>query len=373
VALRHGDALLGMVRLSDTLDGGAFGEMDRAAAEKFAAYASQAISNAMRFRSLERRSFRDPITRAYTSAYLEDIVRNEIQKASRFGRSFSLVRLQLEPLEGLRRRWPEAEFAAWLESLAAQLGRALRATDQLASESEDRFCAFLPETHAVGAGVLKYRMRAALERAEALTSLPASERPAVLFASATFPVDGVRFENLRDTLDARIVEHRASLARRADLLGASFRQLAERLLAEAKPGRAETAEQAARFLFSEIAQRPEERGLLFVSPGAALSAALRSGLERVRGLSPHTEIVLLADRPTTPTPGLPVTWVTPLRAGTSLPFLVYYGEGPSYALLRDDTPGAGRVRLFHTHDRALVEELAFGLGRDLGIPIGESA
>jgi hypothetical protein len=98
---------------------------------------------------------------------------------------------------------------------------------------------------------------------------------------------------------------------------------------------------------------------------------LRDGLESLRGLSPRTEIVLVAERKGAPVSGLPVTWVSPLRAGTQAPFLIYYGEGSPYALLREPTGEDGRVTLFHTCDRVLVEHLTFQLGRDLGIPVGE--
>ena len=63
-----------------------------------------------RFASLERRSFRDPVTKTYTRAYFDDVVHNEIHKAARFGRTFSLVRLELEGLGDLRARASEAEF-----------------------------------------------------------------------------------------------------------------------------------------------------------------------------------------------------------------------------------------------------------------------
>ena len=42
-----------------------------------------------------------------------------------------------------------------------------------------------------------------------------------------------------------------------------------------------------------------------------------------------------------------------------------------YALLREPASDEGRVTLFHSCDRVLVEHLTFQLGRDLGIPVGE--
>jgi len=120
-----------------------------------------------------------------------------------------------------------------------------------------------------------------------------------------------------------------------------------------------------------VARRPHERGLLFVAPGAGMAGALRDGLEALRGTTPRTEIVLVAERKGAPVPGLPVTWVSPLRAGTGSPFLIYYGEGAPYALIREAGSEDQRVTFFHSCDRVLVEHLTFQLGRDLGIPVGE--
>ena len=82
-----------------------------------------------------------------------------------------------------------------------------------------------------------------------------------------------------------------------------FRGLVDTLLAEGLVGKPETGEQMTRFLLDEVARRPHERGLLFVAPGAGMAGALRDGLESLRGLSPRTEIVLVAERKGAPVVG----------------------------------------------------------------------
>lgn len=371
VPLRRGTQLLGAARLTDRLDGGAFGDAQRAAAEKFAVFAAQALDNARRFQTLERRSFRDPVTKTYTRAYFDDVTHNELRKAARFGRTFSLVRLELDGIGALRSRASESEFVAWAESLAFHIGRALRATDLLASESDSRFCVLLPETDSVGAAVLKRRIRAAIERSDPWRALDAAERPELMLGAATFPTDGTQLEGLWSILEGRVDEDRRSLVRSLELESMPFRGLVDALLAEGIAGRPETGEQMTRYLIDEVARRPHERGLLFVAPGAGMAGALRDGLESLRGLSPRTEIVLVAERKGAPVSGLPVTWVSPLRAGTPAPFLIYFGEGAPYALVREPAGEDDRVNLFHSCDRVLVEHLTFQLGRDLGIPVGE--
>ena len=64
------------------------------------------------------------------------------------------------------------------------------------------------------------------------------------------------------------------------------------------------------------------------------------------------------------------TWVTPERAGTDRPFLLYFGDGPAYLMVTGYKATEEGLPFFHTSDRALVEHLAFRLQRDLGIALG---
>jgi diguanylate cyclase (GGDEF)-like protein len=371
VAVRQGGRPIGIARLTDKLDGGEFADADRVVAERFANFAAQAVANAIQFRSLERRSFRDPMTKAYTRAYFDDVVHNEIRKANRFGRTFSAVRIELDAIGAVRDRMPQAEFERWLEAVTYQIGRSLRGTDLLAAESDSQFLVLLPETDALGATVLKRRIRSALVRCDELQRIDPIDRPEVLAAAATFPADGTQLEALTGALESRIHDDRHSLVRSLELEKAPFRGLVDALLAEASPGRAETAEQMTRYLLGEVRRKPDERGMLFVAPGACLFGALRDGLDTLRGVSMRTEVVLVGDRRTDQVAGVPVTWVSSLCAGTAAPFLIYYGEGPPYAMVRDEVVEEESTSFYHTSDPVLVEHLAFQLGRDLGIPIGE--
>jgi len=50
------------------------------------------------------------------------------------------------------------------------------------------------------------------------------------------------------------------------------------------------------------------------------------------------------------------------------PFLVRYGAGAVYALLREEKGDSVGVRMYHTDDRTVVEHLTFQLQRELGLP-----
>jgi len=366
VPLRHEGRVLGFVRLSDKLAGSVFEERDRAVAERFAAPAAVAVANALRFRALEHRSFRDPVTRAYTHAFFEDVVRNEIRKAGRFGRAFSLLEVEIAGFAQFRRERTDADISAWLERFAFQIGRVLRTTDLLATASEDRFSVLLPETAALGAAVLKRRMREVLMRSDLRTDL-AEGGPRVHLSAASFPMDGTQIEELHRVLAVRLAEDRASVVH--ELEGKPFPLVLDALAAKGQPLRSDALEQVLRFVLGEVERRSQERGLLCVAPGPGLAGLVRDELTRFDATHTRTELVLVTDdRGDTPT-GAPVTCVTPAQIGTRRPFLVYYAEGPGYALVGETEATTSATLLFQTADRVTVEHLAFQLQRALGVPI----
>ncbi|RIL07103.1 MAG: hypothetical protein DCC71_04280 [Proteobacteria bacterium] len=366
VPLRHEGRVLGFVRVTDKLAGAAFEERDRAIAERFGAPAAVAVANVLRFRALEHRSFRDPVTRAYTFAFFEDIVRNEIRKATRFGRSFSLLEIELRDFARFRRERSEADIASWLERFAFQIGRVLRTTDLLASASEDRFAVLLPETDALGAAVLKRRMREVLLRSD-LCMGPGEDGPRAYLSAASYPVDGTQLEELRSALASRLVEDRESIVH--ELEGKPFPLVLDALAAKGQPLGADALGEILRFVLGEVERRAHERGLLCVAPGPELAGIARDELARFDPVHTRTELVLVAEERAASLAGAPITCVTPAQIGTRRPFLVYYAEGPGYALVGEPQAADGSTLLFQTGDRVTVEHLAFQLQRALGVPI----
>ncbi len=363
VRLRHGGRLLAVARLSDRLDAEGFDARDLAAAEHFAEGAALALANAIRFRALERRSLRDPRTQAYTPAFFDGVVANELEKAHRFGRHFSLLEVELVGLAAMREREGATAASAFLDDFAERLQQALRGTDLCAVDGDSRYRLLLAETDALGAASLKRRIRGLVEPLVAAEGY-GEALPTLRLAAATFPNDGSRIEELKRCLTRRLDEERRSLARQLERECHSFAQSRLRLLREAGPVPPQLPEQAFRFVLEELRRRAHERGLLWICPGGALRGPVLQELGRLRGRNLRAEIVLLADEESEVLRSLPITCVPPRRTGTRAPFLVYLGEAPAYACLRerdgDDTP------FFHSSDRVLVEHLAFQLQRDLG-------
>ena len=363
--IRSGGILLGLARLSDKIDGKPFDATDRGMAEKFCEFGGVAIHNALRFRALERRSLRDPATRAYSLAYYEDAVRNEIQKANRFGHRFSVIRIEIDGLESLFGSDGGAVVDRDAVEVARRLECALRATDLMANGEDGAFLLLLPQTDALGAGVLAQRIRAALD-----ALWEGREAPAHRFATATFPVDGSQAEGLQSTLAERVEQSsRSLLAQRPEFARRQpLDPLLDRMLELGSVEPVETEGQVLRFVLEDIVRRPAERGVLYVSPGGRWLPEVLETLEEIRNQPTETKISLLAEGEVREAPPQ-VTWIAKSGLDSRRPFLVYFGEGPAYAMVGQVTLAAARAAIYQTSDRALVEHLAFELQRELGISL----
>jgi diguanylate cyclase (GGDEF)-like protein len=367
VALRRGAALAGVIRLTDKLGGERFDDVDRACAEKFVSFADAAFRNAERFTRLERHTLQDPDTGAYRIEYLHDIARNEIEKANRFGRSFALMKVALEPLEPLRQRLDPQAFRNWNAALARYLGRLLRATDVLAVEGDGQFVVLLNETGAVGAATFKQRTRHAFAQGETFAAVAQGLRPEVLLGCAHYPGDATQLESLLRVLDQRVAEDRRARNRERTLgslpIGDALARLVE--VGEGEP--AEGVASLVRFAISEIGRRPREHNLMFCRPGSMFADALAEGLRERPETPCETELVLLADPVTAGMGEEGVTWLAPDAVGGPA-FAVQFGDGPAYVLVAEAEKEGGRVRWFHSNERALAESLALRLQHELRVP-----
>ncbi|MAG31152.1 MAG: hypothetical protein CL908_09725 [Deltaproteobacteria bacterium] len=365
VPIRTAGETIGVVRLADRLDGESFADSDRAAAEKFCELGGVAICNAMRFGALERRSLRDPDTRAYSRAYFDDAVRNEVQKANRFGQRFSILRIGIDPVSGRAPTQDPQDVRAHAVQHAHHIEGALRGTDLLASGDAGVFYVLMPQTDALGAGILVQRIRQTIREADVRGAQPRS-------ATVTFPTDGTQPETLFRVLDERTEQSRESLlSQRPELMRSQpLDPLLDRMLELGTVEPMEIEGQILRFVLEDVVRRPADRGVLFVSPGARWLPEVLETLHEVRGLAGRTQIVLLSEgeeREDSPQ----VTWITKSGLDSRRPFIVYFGDGPAYAMVGQVTLAAASAPIFQTADRALVEHLTFELMRELGIALAE--
>jgi len=361
LALRDESRMVGLIRLTDKLGGEDFDPVDRSCAEKFAEFAQTALCNALRVRTLERKSVEDDATGATDFEFFDNAVRNEIEKANRHGRCFSILEVEIGPLDGLRAQFGDVAFRQWIAKAVAQLTRLQRSSDLLSIDGLGKFLILLPETDALGAALFKRRAFDELQAGEVLAILGPRSRAKIHVAAASYPSDGTQLESLMRLLDERIENDGSSLVREWVLDDKPIAACLGSLLETGVEERCETVAQIIEFVLAEPLRRSAARSLLFVAPGEMLGEAVASGLSALRGRVGETAISVLGEPPKQDADDLEtstVQWVSSRELGELPPFLIYFGEGSAYAMICEDAPERDRTRFFQTCDRNLVEHLA---------------
>jgi diguanylate cyclase (GGDEF)-like protein len=368
VALRAGTRLIGIIRLTDKAGGSGFDDVDRATAEKLLQLAEGAFRNAERFQAVEQRVLQDPDTNAYHPDYLKGVVRNEIEKANRFGRSFGLLKISLSNMNALRTALGQNDFERWLREVTGYVTRHLRSTDLAAADGTGTLYVLLAESDGIGAASFRARLRDSLERCGAMAGLAEHVRPVPAFGAVACPADGSRLEALMRKLDERVERDALGRLRDQEFDGLTLSVSLGRMLDLGHPEAAEGASSIVDFALRELARRPREHNLVFLHPGEAHSEALARWLEDRSDGEIASEVVVIA--PPLKQGGTieGCSFVAPERLGGAPPFLVHFGDGPPFVLITGDKALGGELQTFQSADRSLVEYLAFRLQRELGVP-----
>jgi len=372
LALRDESKIIGLIRLTDKLGGEDFDPVDRACAEKFAEFAQTALCNALRYRALERKLVENDATGATDFEFFNNAVRNEIEKANRHGRSFSIIEVEIGPLDGLRAQFGEVAFRQWIDKAIAQLRRLQRSSDLLSMDGLGKFLVLLPETDVLGAALFKQRAFEAFQAGEALALLGPKSRAKIHVSAVSYPSDGTQLESLLRLLDERIENDGSSRVREWVLEDKPIAACLEALLEEGAEERCETIAQITEFVLAEPIRRSETRSLMFAAPGEMLDEAVASGLSALRDRIGQTAISILgeppkleADSEADDSEGSKIQWVSGRALGELPLFLIYFGEGSAYAMVCEDAPERDRTRFFQTSDRNLVEHLALRIQHEL--------
>ncbi len=198
-----------------------FTRRDMKNAASIAKFASSAMYNVLRYKSLEETSLQTGVGQSYSMAYFQDHLSKELQKAHRYGRHLSLAQLEVENYTELKASFHDRDLQVGIEEVVDRLREVLRDADVIATAKPHQYFILLPETDFWGAIMAQKRIRRAL-KGVTLSALKKMLPVNVALRSATYPGDGNTFEALREVTDHRLDHLRESLFHREPLQTASF-------------------------------------------------------------------------------------------------------------------------------------------------------
>ncbi|HEY3490715.1 MAG TPA: diguanylate cyclase [Candidatus Deferrimicrobiaceae bacterium] len=222
VPLIHQEKPIGLVKLGERLDRKPFEDRDLYVARIISDYAASALKMVERLFRMEKISLRDPETRAYSAAFLEDYLEKERYKAGRFRRPLSVIFLVIDNFHFLMEKTRESLLVGALGAIVESIRKALRDSDLIARIEPNRFCIVLPETDAFGAVLTVRRLRKAVREQSRIQYLGTEFRLQTLFLSATYPQEGRDFPELLQVVDEKYGRLQKSPLHRLHLSDKSF-------------------------------------------------------------------------------------------------------------------------------------------------------
>ena len=326
------------------------------ACEKLAEIAGLAISKAYQLADLQQTSFRDASTGLPSRALLELVAKNEIHKASRYGRRLSCLAIALDGL-------PEKLAPRSLQALVDSIARTLRGADILAAENARSFWVLVTDTDSFGAVVMKRRVARCLQETLDAQGIEGS----VALGLARYPIDGESVEELMRRAREHVEAERASVVREFGIQPQScVAEVEKKLLAHATPMPPDFVPEAAGLLIGDLVCRSRDRGLLFLAPGSERGEFLGS-LRTLCDGAFATEVFLATDGDTLPEGPRVTALALPPEVSPESTWIVRFGEAPPYVLVAG-APGADGYRpVYHSGDPVLVEDLTFRLRAETGI------
>ena len=178
---------------------------------------------------LNRKAFIDEITAVFNFRYLDQRLREECARTSRYGGTVALLFLDLDRFKEVNDRFGHQTGNIVLRDLATAMDRQVRVSDVLGRAGGDEFITLLPETNRDQAKAIAERLRAAVQNHVTKVSEDRQvDFVRVSVGVAVYPENGDSPEHLISAAD------KAAYA--AKRLGGNRVQLAEGLVSDGPQG-----------------------------------------------------------------------------------------------------------------------------------------
>lgn len=146
--------------------------------------------------SLKQETLCDDLTNAYNRRFMEVYLDEELERARRYRRPFSLLFFDVDHLKVINDHYGHMAGSRVLRQVAALIGNRLRKSDKIFRFGGDEFVIALPETDVEGAFRVAQRLRQALKGHRFMVKKGISMSITASFGVATFPRDGASKDEL---------------------------------------------------------------------------------------------------------------------------------------------------------------------------------
>jgi diguanylate cyclase (GGDEF)-like protein len=197
IPITYGESLLGVLNV-ESRNENAFSPQDVLILNTLADLLATALHNAFVFQKLQQQSITDGLTGIKTRRFFWEALSAEWKRASRSGRPFSVVLIDLDKFKEVNDSMGHFEGDLVLARVGRLLEQKSRQSNVVARYGGDEFIVLMPETGAEQAQVLAERLRQWL----ATDPMLAEHHITGSFGVASFPMHGFSIEDIIRVADA---------------------------------------------------------------------------------------------------------------------------------------------------------------------------
>jgi diguanylate cyclase (GGDEF)-like protein len=197
IPLRYGETLLGVLNVESRSEA-AFAPQDSLLLSTLGDLLATALHNALVFQKMEQHSITDSLTGIKTRRFFVEALQSEWKRASRSGRAFSIVLIDLDKFKEVNDSMGHLEGDLVLARVGRLLEQKCRQSNVVARYGGDEFIVMMPETGVEQAQVLAERLRLWL----ATDPMLAERNVTGSFGVASFPLHGATVDEIIRVADA---------------------------------------------------------------------------------------------------------------------------------------------------------------------------
>ncbi len=197
IPITYGESLLGVLNVESEQEA-AFSQEDQLVMNTLADLLATALHNSFVFQKLQQQSITDGLTSIKTRRFFWEALSGEWKRASRSGRPFSVVLVDLDKFKEVNDSFGHMEGDLVLARVGRLLEQKCRQSNVVARYGGDEFVILMPETGVEQAQILAERLRLWL----ATDPMLSEHHITGSFGVATFPLHGFSAEDIIRVADA---------------------------------------------------------------------------------------------------------------------------------------------------------------------------